>query len=69
MATTASSRHKPVPDHVPGVRICARAETPLTCDCGQALDTCRARSCPRCGARMAAGPAVRRPPCTAGWNP
>jgi hypothetical protein len=67
--TTASRRREPVPDHGPAACICARAEVLRTCDCGQALDACRTPSCPRCGARVSAGAAVRRPPCPAGWKP
>jgi hypothetical protein len=33
-----------------------------TCACGQALDTCRARCCPRCGIRVAALEPVRSTP-------
>jgi hypothetical protein len=67
--TTATRRCRPVPDHVPVARICATAERLPTRECGQPLDTCPARSCPRCGADVAVGPTVRRRPCLAGWNP
>ena len=70
MATTTATRHcKPVPDRVPGARTCATAERLQTCECGQALDTRPTVSCPRCGASVPAGPAVRRPPCPARRNP
>jgi hypothetical protein len=67
--TTASRRRNSLPDRALTARRCVTAERPASCECGQALDTCPARSCPRCGAHVVAAPAVRRPPCPAGWNP
>ena len=58
---------KPFPE--PGCRAARAAVEALpTCACGQALDTCRARCCPRCGIRVAAMDPMRSAPHRASYR-
>ena len=62
-AKTANRSRFPLPDHT-DLAVCVRAAVAAlpTCACGQALDTCHARCCPRCGIRVVASDPVRSAP-------
>ena len=70
---TANRSRFPQPDRTDVAESARAAVAALpTCACGQALDTCRARCCPRCGIRVAAMDPMRSAPHRASyqaWSP
>jgi hypothetical protein len=70
---TANRSRTRLPDRTNlGEIVRATVDTQSTCACGQALDACHARCCPRCGVRAVATRPVRpisqRSPSWAEWS-
>ena len=66
MAVSSANRSRTrLPDRTNlGEIVRATVDKHSTCACGQALDACHARCCPRCGVRIVASgstPPLRRP--------
>ena len=74
MAVKSANRSRTrLPDRTNlGEIVRARVDQHSTCACGQALDACRARCCPRCGVRVLAKrpvtPISQRSPYWAEWS-